>query len=146
MITLAEMLARDKTALICDLAETYGILDFRALPVETLAALSAGLREDSRIKMKMAGIKIPADILMMAAAVDRLSLLVWLQTKDAEHGGNRPPSVLEILMGEESTGGVMSFNSGMEFEEAREKIMRGNEDVNDTGQGICSDNPICKRD
>ena len=83
------MLAVDRTALICDLAETYGILDYKVLPVETLAALSVGLRENSRIKMKLSGAKVKPDFLLLAAAVDRLSLLVWSKTKDAEKGRKR---------------------------------------------------------
>ena len=60
------MIATDENALLCDLAETYGIFDFNALPVETLAALSFGLRENSRIKRKMSG----------ALEVDEMELLV----------------------------------------------------------------------
>ena len=47
------MMAVDRDAWICDLAETYRIFDYRALPVGLLATLSFGLREDSRIKQKM---------------------------------------------------------------------------------------------
>ena len=86
------MMATDRTALICDLAETYGVLNYRELPVETLAALSAGLRENSRIKMKLAGIKVESDIMLLAAAVDRLTWIAWTKTKDAEKGLNRPKS------------------------------------------------------
>ena len=34
---------------MCDLAETYGVLDMDALPAHLVATLAAGLREDSRI-------------------------------------------------------------------------------------------------
>ena len=34
---------------MCDLAETYGVLDMDALPARLVATLAAGLREDSRI-------------------------------------------------------------------------------------------------
>ena len=43
------MMAVNRDALICDLAETYGILDCQALPALLLATLSCGLRADSRI-------------------------------------------------------------------------------------------------
>ena len=88
------MVREDETALICDLAETYHILDWRALP---LAALSAGLREDSRIKMKIAGMKADQDTLLLAAAVDRLSLLMWAKTKDGQKGRNPPKSIFDEL-------------------------------------------------
>ncbi len=95
------MVREDETALICDLAETYGVLDWRALPLRTVAALSAGLRDNSRIKLKLAGLNADQDTLLLAAAVDRLSLLVWAKTKDAEKGLNRPTSIFDRLTGQE---------------------------------------------
>ena len=95
------MVREDETALICDLAETYGVLDWRALPLRTVAALSAGLRDNSRIKLKMADMQVGQDTLLLAAAVDRLSLLVWAKTKDAEKGRNRPTSIFDRLTGQE---------------------------------------------
>lgn len=43
------MILTDEDALICDLAETYHVLDYRALPLKTAAALASGLRADARI-------------------------------------------------------------------------------------------------
>ena len=43
------MIAIDEDALICDLAETYQIYDYRRLPVQTVAVFSLGLRDNSRI-------------------------------------------------------------------------------------------------
>lgn len=120
------MISIDKTALICDLAETYGILDYRALPVETLAALSVGLRENSRIKMKISGAKVQPDFLLLAAAVDRLSLLVWSKTKDAERGRNRPKSLVDVLSGKERESDIMAFETAEEWEEAKARIIGGN--------------------
>lgn len=120
------MLAVDRTALICDLAETYGILDYKVLPVETLAALSVGLRENSRIKMKLSGAKVKPDFLLLAAAVDRLSLLVWSKTKDAEKGRKRPKSLVEVLNGKKKESDVMAFNTVEEWERAKAKIIGEN--------------------
>lgn len=122
-MALAGMMAVDKTALICDLAETYGVLNYKELPVETLAALSAGLRENSRIKMKMAGVKIQSEILLLAAAVDRLTFLAWSKTKDAEKGQNRPKSIVDILNGSARGNNIMAFDTAEEFEAAREEIV-----------------------
>lgn len=44
------MLALDEEALICDLAQCYGILDHEALPPWKLAVLAKGLGPESRIK------------------------------------------------------------------------------------------------
>lgn len=120
------MLAVDRTALICDLAETYGILDYKVLPVETLAALSVGLRENSRIKMKLSGAKVQPDFLLLAAAVDRLSLLVWSKTKDAEKGRKIPKSLVEVLNGKKKESDVMAFNTAEEWERAKAKIIGEN--------------------
>ena len=120
------MINEDEDALICDLAETYGILDYKVLPVETLAALSVGLRENSRIKMKLSGARVQPDFLLLAAAVDRLSLLVWSKTKDAEKGRKRPKSLVEVLNGKKKESDVMAFNTAEEWERAKAKIIGEN--------------------
>ena len=125
---LAGMLRTDETALICDLAETYGVMDWKALPLKTVAALSAGLRDDSRIKMKMSGRKISSDIALLAAAVDRLTTLVWFKTKDGVKGRNRPESILARLVGEdrqEEKGDIAIFNTPDDFEAARRRALSG---------------------
>ena len=94
------MVHADEDALICDFAETYHIFDWRALPVRLAATLAAGLPETSRIRMKMA---------------DRLSLLVWMQTKDGQKNRHRPQSVAEMLTGKEKRSTVQAFNSEEEF-------------------------------
>lgn len=110
---------------MCDLAETYHIYDYKRLPLTTVAAFSVGLREDSRIKMKLSGAKAPTEVLLLAAAVDRLSLLVWAQTKDAEKGRNRPKSILDAMNPKES--GNISYASGEDFEKERERLLSQSE-------------------
>lgn len=44
------MLTLDEDALICDLAQVYGVLDHEALPPWKVAALAKGLSGSSRIK------------------------------------------------------------------------------------------------
>ena len=67
------MIAVDRDALLCDLAETYRIYDFNALPVETLAAFSFGLRENSRIKRKLNGIEDVDELALFASIADNLT-------------------------------------------------------------------------
>ena len=76
------MIAADEDALICDLAETYGIFNMEGLPVELVAVLSCGLRDNSRIKMIMADMTVDPETLLSAATVDRLTTLIWQRTKD----------------------------------------------------------------
>lgn len=116
-------MSADREALICDLAETYGIFDFRALPVPVLATLSVGLREDSRIKMRLSGMKVTRSEMLLAASLDRLSLLLWAQTEDGRNNTNRPKSVLAVLMGDDETeNNAVSFESGEDFEREWERI------------------------
>ena len=113
------MLKTDREALLCDLAETYGVFDLYALPVPTLAVLAAGLREDSRIKTRLSGVSVPRKDLLIAAAVDRLSLLVWGMSEEAKHGTNRPKSIVAALLGEEdSSGDVIAFDTADDFNAA----------------------------
>lgn len=86
-----------------------------------VASLVVGLRDDSRVKMKISGAKAPSEIVLLASAVDRLSLLVWMQTKDAEKGRNRPKSLLGILYPEEKKNSV--FTSGEDFMRARNALI-----------------------
>lgn len=123
---LAGMIRTDETALICDLAETYGVLDYRALPLRTVAALSSGLRDSSRIKMKISGQRIDSETALLAAVVDRLSMLVWSRTKDAAKGRNKPESLLQKLISgrqEEEKKDYMVFRTPEDFEAARKKAI-----------------------
>ncbi len=113
------MLARCREELVCDLAETYHVLDPFALPARRLAVLACGLRGDSRVVMKLTGRRAPERDLLLAAALDRLSLLVWAKTKDAVKGRNRPDSVLSLYLGEERAKEKYSLDSAEAFEAFR---------------------------
>lgn len=124
---LANMFSIDRSALICDLAETYGIWDYKALPVETLAMLSVGLRENSRIKMKISGVSVQPDFLLLAAVVDRLSMLVWAKTKDAQKGRNKPRSIVGILDGKTKESNIAAFDTAEEWEAEKARIIGGSQ-------------------
>lgn len=117
------MRSANEDALICDLAETYGIYDYRALPISTVATLAVGLRGDSRIKMHLIGTKIPRRDLLLAAAVDRLGMLAWLNSEDGRKDTNRPVSILNVLMGaDEKDNPVEAFDTAEAYEAAWAKI------------------------
>lgn len=117
------MISADRDALLCDFAETYGIYDLRALPVSTLATLAVGLREDSRIKTRLLGPRVSKSELLLAAAVDRLSMLLWTKTEDGQNNVNRPKSILSVLVGEkEQESDVKSFDSDEEYEQEWARI------------------------
>lgn len=117
------MIRMDEDALICDLAETYHILNYKALPAMLVASLVVGLRDDSRIKMKLSGAKAPSEIILLASIIDRLSVLVWMQTKDAQKGRNRPKSLMSLLFPKETKATV--YKTGEDFEKARKKLIEG---------------------
>lgn len=118
------MIKTDEDALICDLAETYGIYDYRRLPAYQVAVFSAGLRDDSRIKLLMSEQKVSFDTLLLAGVLDRLSILTWFNTKDGQRGQNRPISVIDTLTGEVKERKEMIFDSGEDFEKMRQKILK----------------------
>lgn len=112
------MLREGKDDLVCDLAETYGIHNMRALPVSLLATLASGLRENSRIKMRLSGSRIPRSEMLLAATVDRLSQLIWMLSEDGRNGTNPPKFILDALMGNpEINREIEAYDSAEEFEE-----------------------------
>ena len=113
------MLKLDKDAFICDLAETYGVYDWRSLPLHTVATLAAGLREGSRILMTLNDQKVTNNDLMLASIADYTALLVWQNSKDGAKGRNRPQSMVSILLEEEKQSDIVGYSSGEEFERAR---------------------------
>lgn len=115
------MQKKDEEALICDFAETYHIYDYKRLPLTTVAALAVGLRDNSRIKMALTGAQASTEIMLLSAVVDRLSLLVWFQTKDAEKGRNRPRSIIDALIPKETE--TLTYESGEDFIKAREQLL-----------------------
>ncbi len=119
------MIRLDRDALLCDLAETYHIYDPKALPVQTVALLACGLREDSRIKQKINGTQVPVNTLLLAHIVDRLSILIWQKTKDGQRGRNKPESIVEMMINanKRKTNHVDAFETPEEFEEARRRIL-----------------------
>ena len=121
------MIAQYEPELICDFAETYHILDYTALPVSLLVTLFSGLGEGSRVQQRLNGEKVPLRTLLLAAMVDRLSVLLYANTKDAKSGQNRPRSLVAILTGEETetNAGTEAYASGDDFEAARRAILEG---------------------
>ena len=120
------MINFDEDALICDLAETYGIYDYRSLPLKTVATLSAGLRDDARIKLSAVDAPAKLDTILLATIADRIEAFRYGWTKDAETGANQPISLVEQLYGENSKHrnktGVTSFKTPEDFEAALARI------------------------
>lgn len=119
------MIKTDEQSLICDFAETYSIYNYKSLPLKLVATLASGLSGDSRIKRKLSGLNHSIDTLLLACIVDRLSLLLWRDTKDASKGKNKPESMYELLTNsnKDVSESHNSFTSGKEFEKERQRIL-----------------------
>lgn len=117
------MINLDEDALICDLAETYHVLNYKGLSLRLVATLSCGLSEDSRIKRKIAKRRLTLNETLMAAAVDKLTQILWTKTEDARRGRNKPQSILDILENPAERR-HQTFRSKEEFERRRAQIMR----------------------
>lgn len=110
--------------MICDMAETYGVLDMQALPVSTLATLASGLRDNSRIKLKMLSMPVSQETLLMALMTDALNTIVWSKTEAAKKGEGKPTSIAAALLGQaESAGDTEAFESPNEFYMRRKELM-----------------------
>lgn len=110
------MMALDEDALICDFAETYHIYNIYGMPVQYIATLAIGLRDDSRIKNKLNGLTVDVKTLLLAHLVDNTAINIWMKTEDAQHGRNKPKSIVESLTADESKK-PMPFESGADFDE-----------------------------
>lgn len=121
------MISIDEDALVCDLAETYQIYDYRQLPLNQVAVFAYGLRDDSRIKQIISNQIVPLETTLLASIVDRLSLSLWLQTKDGQKGVNRPKSIVDQLTKqdkeERDEREYLVFESGEDFENYRKSLL-----------------------
>lgn len=112
-----------KEELICDLAETYAIYDIRTVRPSTLATLAVGLRDSSRIKMKLAGASIDLQTRLLAIIADELGILIWQRTENGRKGKNRPKSILEELEKDHSDD-VKGFDTAEEFRSEIERFFK----------------------
>lgn len=101
--------------IICDLAETYHIYDYKQLPLYQVAIFVCGLKEDSRTKLIYNNQKVSFEKYMMASMVDSLNFLAWSKTKDASKGRNQPKRFVDILLGKKEKDDLQKFQSGEDF-------------------------------
>ena len=70
------MIAIDEYSLICDLAETYNIYNYRTMPPLQVAIFVCGLSPNSRIMRKVNNMKLPTNETLLVGIVDRLSMIL----------------------------------------------------------------------
>lgn len=110
------MIAADDAALRCDLMETYHIPDYRALPARQAALFACGLRDNSRIKMALAGAPAGMEVLLLAGILDGIRTLCWHNTQDGLDGVRPPVSVLDTILRRGEPAESAGFDTPEEFE------------------------------
>ena len=125
-MVLASMIAFDEDALICDLAETYNIYDYRSLPATKAGIFAAGLRPNARIVMKMNKLTVPVETMLLASMADSLHVNIWAKTKDAQKGNNYPKSILaDMLPKAEKAAPCEGFGTPDEWEAWHKSMIGG---------------------
>lgn len=115
---LAHMINTDENALICDLAETYHIYDYKSLPLHMVGIFACGLRPDSRIGMRISNSKLTTDQTILALIADNTRALAWLNSADGAKGVNRPKSLIAALLdGQTEERDIETFESGQDFDD-----------------------------
>lgn len=119
------MICVDEDSLICDLAETYHIYDYRQLSPRAVAVFALGLKADSRIMLKLAGLNVPINTLLLAQIVDSINTLVWMNSSDCKNKNKRPKSIAEALQGiDKNEEKPLAFEDGKAFDKYRLDLLR----------------------
>lgn len=124
------MLKHYPDELICDLAETYHILDYKRLPLRRVAVFACGLREESRVMKELNQHPLTLDQMISAARFDQMSQLMYGLSSSKKNTMKRPKSLLDQLTGKnKKQPSGSAFTSGKDFDERRqlliEQIERG---------------------
>ena len=101
-MVLALVIARYESEFICDMVQYYHIVDYLGLSPVLVATLLVGLPDDSRVKMAISGSKLTIEQNLLARILDSVNFIAWAQTQDAEKNRNRPKSILDVLLGNDT--------------------------------------------
>lgn len=111
------------------MAETYGIYDWRALPLITAATLAQGLPAHSRVMRAVSGSQLPnAETTLLAIIADRIGHLIWMFSDDGSKGKNHPPSLLAALSGQKESE-AEGYDTAEDFMAAWAAIAGGDNDA-----------------
>ena len=111
------------------MAETYGVYDWRQLPLVTVATLAQGLPATSRVSKKLTGEKCTDNkTLLLAIIADRIGHISWMFSEDGQNKQNHPPSIFQMLTGTEEP--ETGYDSAEDFAAAWAAITGTGGDVN----------------
>lgn len=117
------MIGLNEDALICDLAETYHIFNYRDMPPRLVATLASGLGDDSRIKRLAGGQPASSELMLLGGILDALHMLIY----KISDGSTAPPiSIIDLMFGNtsEPQKQCMSFDSYEDFEAYRKQLIK----------------------
>lgn len=103
--------------MICDLAETYHIFSYKNHNPSFIATLLSGLKDDSRIAMKLAGVTADTKTRLLAMIADFIRALGG--TFDGENSISIYDSFIRSQKSKKTTG----FNTVEEYENRRNEII-----------------------
>lgn len=119
------MVADGEDELICDFAQFYHVLSWRALPLSLAAVLAAGLPADSRCKLRRSGLTEPLSTILLARIGDQLETWLWAHI-DKHKRAQKPVSILDTLLRrEQEKPPIHVFRTGAEFRAAYQSWIRG---------------------
>lgn len=120
------MITLDEEALICDLAETYHIYNYRELRPSLVGVLACGLREDSRIALKQAGLNVSPENMMLAMIIDKLEIQSHqLARLSGIKHLPKPVSLVDALRNKKKKDSNITFDSGEGFDKEWMKLTGG---------------------
>ena len=100
--------------LICDLAETYGIYDYKAMKPSLVATLAVGLPATSRVVRRYVKNDLTMDQMLLAMILDSLNNLIW--GLSGHKTSKKPKSILQKLTKKQEKDELMSFKTPEEYE------------------------------
>lgn len=117
------MIALDEDSLICDFAETYHIFNYKELSPIQAGVLACGLRDNSRIKLKMTDMRISFDDMLLAVIADKLETQLYQYAKT--HGAKNlrePVSIVaQLNKAPKQDKDFTTYKSGDDFMKAWEE-------------------------
>lgn len=104
--------------MVCDLAETYKIYNYKDFEINYIAKLVRGLSQSSRVFMHLNDSALPVEQMLLAGIADRLGLLLWQNT---DGRAKMPDLILDNFAKKEKE--TCSYYSAEDFERARKEML-----------------------
>lgn len=109
--------------MICDLAQTYGLFNYKSLPPSLVATLVLGLGEDSRVIKKITKARLSYHDSILALIFDSLQIINY--KLGHRKGQGKPKSLYKKLTEENKKDDLKAFKSPEEFDKWRKEHVNG---------------------